>query len=253
MKVTVLTLFPKIVRGFFESSVMAKAVDRGLISYELVDFRDYATDKHRSCDDAPYGGGAGMVLKPEPIAAALNRLNLKESRVIYPSPSGKLFDQAKARDLAREDSLIILCGRYEGVDQRVIDAYIDDEISIGDYVISSGEVASLVLIDAVYRLLDGVINQKSLEEESFEKGILEYPHYTRPEVCKGRGVPEVLLSGHHENIRKWRLQKGLEKTMKNRPDLLQPDRMDAEGWELLKTLRFEAEISKVNKSCDSPD
>lgn len=211
MKITVLTLFPEIIKGFFESSIMAKAVDRGLISYEIVDFRDYATDKHRTCDDAPYGGGAGMVLKPEPIAAALDQLDLKNSRVIYPSPSGILFDQAKARELSREDNLVILCGRYEGVDQRIIDAYIDDEISIGDYVISSGEVASLVLIDGVYRLLDGVINQESLEEESFEKGILEYPHYTRPVVFQEREVPEILLSGHHENIRKWRLRKGLEK------------------------------------------
>jgi tRNA (guanine37-N1)-methyltransferase len=141
-----------------------------------------------------------------------------------------------ARELSEEKSLIILCGRYEGVDQRIIDTYIDDEISIGDYVISSGEIAALVLIDGVYRLLDGVINQESLEEESFEKGILEYPHYTRPVNYKGQEVPEILLSGHHENIRKWRLQKGLEKTRKNRPDLLQPSRIDAEAWNMLKAL-----------------
>lgn len=248
MKITVLTLFPRIIKGFFENSLMAKVVDRGLIAYELVNFRDYATDKHRSCDDAPYGGGAGMVLKADPIAAALNRLDLKNSRVIYPSPSGKPFDQARARDLAREDSLIILCGRYEGIDQRIIDTYVDDEISIGDYVISSGEVAALVLIDAVYRLLNGVINQESLTEESFEQGVLEYPHYTRPEVCGGQGVPEILLSGHHENIRKWRLRKGLEKTMRNRPDLLLSKRMGAEAREMLKAMEAEAGTSKFTES-----
>lgn len=236
MKITVLTLFPDIIKGFFESSIMAKAVDKGLITYELVDFREYTKDKHRTCDDAPYGGGAGMVLKPEPIAAALDQMDLKKSRVIYPSPSGVLFDQAKAREISEEDSLVLICGRYEGLDQRIIDSYVDDEISIGDYVISSGEVASLVLIDAVYRLMDGVINHESLEEESFEKGILEYPHYTRPMSFQDQEVPEILLSGHHENIRKWRLQKGLEKTKKNRPDLLQPNRMDKEAWDLLKAL-----------------
>jgi len=236
MKITVLTLFPEIIRGFFDSSIMAKAVERGLIDYELVDFRDYATDKHRTCDDYPYGGGAGMVLKPEPIGAALDQLDLAGSRVIYPSPSGVLFNQKLARELSQEESLIILCGRYEGVDQRIIDTYIDDEISIGDYVISSGEVAALVLVDGIYRLLDGVINQESLEEESFEKGILEYPHYTRPVNFEGQEVPEILLSGHHENIRKWRLLKGLEKTRKNRPDLLQPSRIDAEAWKMLKAL-----------------
>ena len=177
-----------------------------------------------------------MVLKPEPIGAALDQLDLAGSRVLYPSPSGVLFDQKLARELSEEESLIILCGRYEGVDQRIIDTYIDDEISIGDYVISSGEVAALVLVDGIYRLLDGVINQESLEEESFEKGILEYPHYTRPVNYKGQEVPEILLSGHHENIRKWRLRKGLEKTRKNRPDLLQPNRIDAEAWNMLKAL-----------------
>ena len=236
MKITVLTLFPDIIRGFFESSIMSKAVERGLIEYELVDFREFALDKHRTCDDYPYGGGAGMVLKAEPIAGAFKAMDLEGARVIFPSPSGPLFNQSMARELAGEEHIVLLCGRYEGVDQRIIDEYIDDEISIGDYVISSGEVASLVLIDGIYRLLDGVISSDSLEEESFENGILEYPHYTRPENFNGQGVPEVLLSGHHENIRKWRLRKGLEKTLRNRPDLLESEDFSDEVHEILKDL-----------------
>ena len=222
MKFTVLSLFPEILDVYFKTSIMAKAVEKGLLSYELINFRDFTTDKHRTCDDYPYGGGAGMVLKPEPLAAALESLNLKESgsRVIYPSPSGRLFDQKMAQELSEEKSLVFVCGRYEGLDQRVIDTYIDDEICIGDYILSSGEIASLVLIDGIYRLIEGVINGESLIEESFEGGILEYPLYTRPEVFLGQSVPDVLLSGHHENIRKWRLKMGLQKTLKNRPDLL---------------------------------
>lgn len=236
MKFTVLTLFPEIVDAFFKSSIMGKAVEKGLIQYELVNFRDFALDKHKTCDDYSYGGGAGMVLKAEPIALAFETLDRTNARVILPSPSGRLFDQSMARELAEEESIILLCGRYEGVDQRIIDAYIDDEISIGDYVISSGEVASLVLIDSIYRLLEGVISRESLEEESFEGGILEYPQYTRPEVFQGQKVPDILLSGHHENIRKWRLRKGLEKTIKNRPDLLSNRSFSKETAELLKEL-----------------
>ncbi|MBI9102240.1 MAG: tRNA (guanosine(37)-N1)-methyltransferase TrmD [Spirochaetales bacterium] len=238
MKITVLTLFPEIIKGFFESSIMAKAVTKGLIEYELIDFREFTTDKHRTCDDYPYGGGAGMVLKAEPIARALDSLNLEGARVLFPSPSGPLFTQKKAREFAAEEHIVLLCGRYEGVDQRIIDEYIDDEVSIGDYVISSGEIASLVLIDGVYRLLDGVISSDSLEEESFEGGILEYPHYTRPEIFRDEGVPEVLLSGHHENIRKWRLRKGLEKTKRNRPDLLALRNFSDEVQEILKDLEL---------------
>lgn len=220
MKIDVLSLFPEIVEGFFANSIMAKAVERGKISYSLVNFRDFATDKYRTCDDAPYGGGAGMVIKPEPLGAALESIKAKGKRVIYPSPSGKLLDQAYAEELSREEELVFICGRYEGIDQRIIDLYVDDEISIGDYVISSGEIASLVIIDAVYRLLDGIINEESLREESFTGGLLEYPHYTRPADYCGLSVPDVLLSGHHAQIEQWRNEKRLEKTLKNRPDLL---------------------------------
>jgi len=216
----VLTLFPEIIEGYFSSSIMAKAVDKGLVDYEVVDIRSFAEDRHRTCDDYPYGGGAGMVLKPEPLAKALDSVNGLERRVVYPSPSGVLFNQEYAAELSGSPDLVFICGRYEGIDQRIIDLYVDDEISIGDYVISSGEISTLVIVDAVYRLLEGVINGESLVEESFSDGLLEYPHYTRPAVFRGMEVPEILLSGHHARIREWRREKQLEKTGKNRPDLL---------------------------------
>ena len=223
MKFTILTLFPEIVEGYFKSSIMAKAVEKGIITYQVVDIRSFCLDKYKSCDDYPYGGGAGMVMKTEPLARALDSVNASSIRTIYPSPSGKLFSQKYASALAEEDELVFICGRYEGIDQRIIDSYVDDEICIGDYVISSGEIASLVIVDAVYRLFDGVISRESLEEESFSNGLLEYPQYTRPEVFRGMRVPDVLLSGHHKNIRDWRLMKSLEKTKMNRPDLLGPE------------------------------
>ena len=220
MKFTVLTLFPEILESYFKSSIMAKAVEKALIEYEIVNIRDFALNKHKNCDDYPYGGGAGMVLKPEPLALALDSVGAADKRTLYPSPSGKLFKQDYAADLSGEKELIIICGRYEGIDQRIIDSYVDDEICIGDYILSSGEVAALTVIDCVYRLLDGVISSDSLEEESFSNGLLESPQYTRPEVFREMKVPEVLLSGHHENIKKWRLEKSLEKTENYRPDLL---------------------------------
>lgn len=219
MKFTVLSLFPEITDAFFYSSIMQKALDRGLIEYEAVNIRDYAFNKHSSCDDEPYGGGAGMVLKPEPVSLALDAVKASGKRVIYPSPSGIPLTQALAQQLAAEPELVLISGRYEGLDQRVIDEYVTDEISIGDYVISSGELASLVIIDSVYRLVEGVISSESLKEESFSNGLLEYPHYTRPAEFKGVKVPDILLSGHHANIDAWRDDKRVEKTLENRPDL----------------------------------
>jgi tRNA (guanine37-N1)-methyltransferase len=226
MKYTVVSLFPEIIDAFFATSIMAKAVMHGIVEYRSINIRDYALDKHKTCDDAPYGGGAGMLMLPEPLARALDAAGAGApgKRAIYLSPSGRLFTQDLARELSRETELILVCGRYEGIDQRIIDLYIDDEISIGDYVLSSGETAALVLIDASYRLIDNVISAESLDEESFYGGLLEYPQYTRPEIYdsifgKAR-VPEILLSGHHENIRRWRLRKRIEKTLVNRPDLL---------------------------------
>lgn len=239
MKLSLLTLFPPIIDGYFQQSIMAKAVQNGLIDYQVVDFRDFATDKHRSADDYPYGGGAGMVLKCEPLAAALDSLQATKKRVVFPTPSGRLFDQEYAGTLAGEEELIFICGRYEGVDQRIIDEYVDDEISIGDYVLSSGEIASLVIIDGVYRLLDGVINSQSLTEESYEDGILEYPHYTRPEEFRNISVPPVLLSGHHENIRRWRRKQALAKTRRMRPDLLEHRNMNQEDRVLLSEIEQE--------------
>lgn len=224
MKFHVLTLFPEIVESYFTASIMAKAVERKLVDYSLVNIRDFAFDKHRTCDDLTYGGGAGMLLMPEPVSLALDSVNARHKRVIYLTPSGKPFTQALAKEFSEERELVLLCGRYEGLDQRVIDEYVTDEVSIGDYVMSSGEIASLVVIDCVYRLLDGVISEESLVEESFSDGLLEYPQYTRPAVFRDQAVPDVLLSGHHEHIRLWRLKKRLEKTLKNRPDLIESKR-----------------------------
>jgi len=237
MTFTILSLFPDILNGFFTNSIMAKSIEKGDISYNLIDFRDFTTDKHRTCDDAPYGGGAGMVIKPEPLAHALEEIGAEGKRVIYLSPSGKSFNQKYAEELSVEKELVFICGRYEGIDQRIIDRYVDDEICIGDYVISSGEVAALVVVDAVYRLIDGVINEESLKEESFSNGLLEYPHYTRPYDYCGMTVPDILLSGNHAEIAKWRLIKRLEKTLEYRPDLIDKAELNDNEVDLLNNLK----------------
>ncbi len=238
MNIDILTLFPEMVSGFFTNSIMARAVKAGLVSYNIVDWRQYAEDKHHKCDDSPFGGGAGMVIKPEPLFKALDRIDAMNKRVVYASPSGKRLTQDYARQLSREPELVFICGHYEGIDQRIIDRYVDDEICIGDYVISSGEVATLVIIDAVYRLIDGVITDSSLDEESFTGPLLEYPQYTRPETYCGMSVPDILLSGHHANIEKWRLRKRLEKTLSNRPDLLENASLDDEAGKILKEIKL---------------
>jgi tRNA (guanine37-N1)-methyltransferase len=219
VNIDILTLFPAISQAYFSSSIMARAAERGFVEYRITDIRDFALDKHRTCDDAPYGGGAGMVLKPEPLAGALDACDAGTKRVVYPSPSGRPFTQEYAHELAAEEDLVFICGRYEGIDQRIIDLYVDDELCIGDYVMSSGELAALVIIDTVYRLLEGVITDDSLKEESFRDGLLEYPHYTRPMSFRGLPVPDILLSGHHAEIDRWRHKKRVEKTRENRPDL----------------------------------
>jgi len=246
MKIIVLTLFPEILRGFFESSIMAKAVAKGLLSYELVDIRDYATDKHHKCDDLVFGGGAGMLMLPGPLGQALEAAGAREARTVYVSPSGRLLNQAYARDLAKEEKLILICGRYEGIDQRIIDEYVDDEVSIGDYVLSSGEVAALVLVDALYRLIPGVISGESLEEESFSgpegTSLLEYPQFTRPAKYGTLQVPEVLISGHHAKIARWRLKARIEKTLAYRPELLAAEALPEEVRGLLKEIISEGGI-----------
>lgn len=238
MNIDILTLFPEMVSGFFSNSIMARAVSDGLVSYNLVNWRDFTTDRHHKCDDSPFGGGAGMVIKPEPLFKALDLLDAMNKRVIYASPSGKRFTQDYARELSLEQNLVFICGHYEGIDQRIIDRYVDDEICIGDYVISSGEVATLVIIDAVYRLINGVITDSSLKEESFTGPLLEYPQYTRPETYCGMSVPSVLLSGHHSNIEKWRLRKRLEKTLENRSELLENVLFDKQTSKILDEIKL---------------
>ncbi|MBD5410427.1 MAG: tRNA (guanosine(37)-N1)-methyltransferase TrmD [Treponema sp.] len=252
MKFTVLTLFPEILKAYFENSIMAKAVEKGIIAYELVNIRDFALDKHHKCDDAPYGGGAGQLMLAEPLSLALESVKAKRKRVIYLTPSGMPFTQKRAKELSCEDELIFICGRYEGIDQRIIDYYVDDEISIGDYVMSSGEVAAEVMIDTIYRLVDGVISSESLVEESHSDGLLEYPQYTRPEVFNGMTVPEVLRSGNHENIRKWRLKKRLEKTLRNRPEMIlrarQLNELSLEAEKMIEEITEQAHALKHIKN-----
>jgi tRNA (guanine37-N1)-methyltransferase len=238
---TILTLFPEAFEGFLRSSILARAIERGLVGVRLVDIRDFALDRHRVCDDAAYGGGPGMVMKPEPIAAAIESVGAPPRRVIYLTPAGRPYSQRIAAELAAEREVILLCGRYEGVDQRVIDAFVTDEVSVGDYVLSGGEVAAMVVVDSVSRLVSGVITSGSLEEESFSRGLLEYPQYTRPEVFRGMRVPEILLSGHHERIRRWRLERSVEKTVRNRPELLASDELPQEVKEVLRDLKREGD------------
>ena len=251
MKFTVLTLFPEIPRAYFESSIMAKAVEKGIIAYDLVNIRDFALDKHKKCDDAPYGGGAGQLMMTEPLGLALDSVKAKRKRVIYVTPGGEPFTQKKAYELSREDELVFICGRYEGIDQRIIDYYVDDEVSIGDYVMSSGEVAATVMVDTIYRLVDGVISSESLVEESYSDGLLEYPQYTRPDVYKGMKVPEVLLSGNHENIRKWRLKKRIEKTLRNRPDMIwtakQSGHLSLEAKKMIEEITEQTSVKNLKK------
>jgi tRNA (guanine-N1)-methyltransferase len=231
--IDIVTLFPEMVTPFFTNSIMAKAVEKGIVSYTVTNFRDFAHDAHRTCDDIPYGGGAGMVIKCNPISEALDSIGAKGKRVVFPTPSGKLFRQKDAEVLSKEENLVFICGHYEGLDQRIIDEYVDDEFSIGDYVISSGEMSSLVIIDAVYRLIDGVIAAESLEDESFSTDLLEYPQYTRPERYCNNFVPRVLLSGNHKKIATWRDLRRIQKTMQNRPDLLSVASLDTERRKLL--------------------
>ena len=234
MKFTILTLFPEAFSGYLGSSIFGKAAADGRVSVELIDFRTFATDSHRTCDDAPYGGGPGMLLKPEPLFGALESVKARCKRVVLTSPSGSRFDQAYARRLAQLREIVVVCGHYEGVDQRVIDRYVSDEVSIGDYVLFSGEVAAMVLMDAVTRLV-GIVKQNSLLEESFENGLLEYPQYTRPWRIEDMEVPHVLRSGNHALIRKWRLRKSLEKTRAVRPDLLASRELSDEERTLLES------------------
>jgi tRNA (guanine37-N1)-methyltransferase len=236
MIIDILTIFPGMVAGPITESIIGKAIDRKLIDIRLINIRDYAADPHRTTDDRPFGGGSGMVMKPEPLVAAIGnvRENDPAARVILLSPQGKLFDQGIAFELSRLNHICLVCGRYEGVDERIRNHYVDDEISIGDYVLTGGELPALVIVDAVARLLPGVLgSNESLSEESFITGLLEYPHYTRPEIFENHRVPDILLSGNHGAIRRWRRQQALIRTWQRRPDLLEKNQLSREDEELL--------------------
>ena len=223
MKFDVLTLFPEMFDSL-NQSIIGKAIENDLIDINLVNIRDFSKDKHKKVDDTPYGGGAGMVIRPDVVYDAYNSVKTEDAKLIYMSPQGKVLKQKKVVDLSKEKHLILLCGHYEGIDQRVLDEIVDEEISIGDYVLTGGELPAMVLIDSVCRYVEGVISQESTNEESFSNNLLEYPQYTRPEIFNGVKVPDVLVSGHHENIRKWREEKSLEITKNKRPDLLEKSR-----------------------------
>ena len=231
MRFDVLTLFPEMFEPV-RTSIIGRAIKQNIIELNLINFREFSTDKQRHVDDCPYGGGAGMVIKPEPVYAAyksiVDKLEYKP-KVIYLSPQGKVFNQNMAKSLAKESHLILLCGHYEGIDQRLIDEIVDEEVSIGDYVLTGGELPAMVMIDAISRNVSGVLNDESVEDESFSDGYLEYPQYTRPEVFLGKRVPEVLLSGHHANIEKWRREKSIENTRTKRPDLIKEERSNQNG------------------------
>lgn len=219
MKFNVLTLFPEMFSALDES-IIGRGKEKGLIDINLINIRDFSKNKHKKVDDTPYGGGAGMVMEPTVVYDAYCSVKEPNAKVIYMSPQGKTLNQQMVQDLAKEENIILLCGHYEGIDQRVIDEIVDEEISIGDYVLTGGELPAMVLIDSVSRYVEGVLKEDSIQEESFTNGLLEYPQYTRPEIFLGKRVPEVLLSGHHENIKEWRKNQSIINTFLKRPDLL---------------------------------
>ena len=240
MKFHVLTLFPEMIRQGFGTSVTGRAMKKGLIELNAVDIREYSKDKHKHVDDYPYGGGAGMVMQPEPIELAYEDIakNMqKKPRVIYVTPQGSVFRQSLAKEFAKEDELVFLCGHYEGVDERILEEIVTDYVSIGDYVLTGGELPALVMMDAISRLVPGVLNNEdSSEFESFHDNLLEHPHYTRPVEYHGKRVPDVLLSGHHENIDRWRREQSLKRTLERRPDLLETAVLTSKDLEYLQSL-----------------
>lgn len=245
MKFDIVTIFPRLVAGAMAEGIVARARARGVLDVAVHDLRDFTADRHRVVDDTPFGGGPGMVLKPEPFFRAVEAIATTRGApdaVVLPSPQGRRFTHAEAARLAGLGHLVVLCGRYEGVDERVREALATEEISIGDYVLSGGELPALVILDAVARLLPGVVGDpESVQADSFVRGLLDYPHYTRPAEYRGWKVPEVLLSGHHAEIRRWRTRQALARTLDRRPDLLDESRLDAEERRLLHELLKERE------------
>ncbi len=242
MRIDVVTIFPEVFPGPLGAGVLGRAQERGLLDLGVWDLRTFTADRHRTVDDTPYGGGAGMVMKPEPFVRAVDTIRAARpgaaGPVLLTSPQGALFSQARAHALARLSHLVILCGRYEGVDERVVDVLEAEEVSIGDYVLSGGELAAMVIIEAVIRTLPGVVGDAaSVAADSFSTGILDYPQYARPAEFRGHAVPEVLLSGHHEEIRRWRKYQALRRTLERRPDLLNEAVLDDEARAFLSDLR----------------
>lgn len=248
MKFDVLTLFPEMF-DILNESIIGRAKEKGLINVNLINIRDFSKNKHKKVDDTPYGGGAGMVIQPDVVYDAYKSVisNIEntdkvekstKARVIYMSPQGKKLDQQKVEELSKQEHLILLCGHYEGIDQRVLDNIVDEEISIGDYVLTGGELPAMVLIDSVSRYVEGVLKDGSITEESFSQGLLEYPQYTRPEIFKGQQVPEVLRSGNHQMIDKWRREQSLKRTLEKRPDLLEKVDLSDEDKKILEKIKM---------------
>lgn len=237
MMFDILTIFPDMFSSFLSESILGKAIERGQIEIRIHDIRDFATDRHRMTDDYPYGGGAGMVMKPEPIFRAVEEIKKKrpEAKVVLLTPQGETFRQSMAAEMAGWESLVLICGRYEGVDERVVESLVDYEISIGDYVMNGGEVPAMVIVETVSRLLPGVVgSEESTMQDSFVEHLLDYPHYTRPAEYRGMKVPEILLSGHHDNIAAWRRRQALVRTAQRRPDLLGKATLSEEDKKILK-------------------
>lgn len=240
MQFDVLTLFPEMF-DTLNTSIIGKAREKGLININLINIRDFSKDKHNKVDDTPYGGGAGMVIKPDVVYDAYKSVKDDNTKVIYMSPKGKKLNQNKVEELSKEKHLILLCGHYEGIDQRVLDMIVDEEISIGDYVLTGGEIPAMVLIDSVSRYIDGVLKDDSTKEESFSQGLLEYPQYTRPEVFEGRKVPDVLLSGHHKKIDQWRKKQSLKQTLTKRSDLLDNIQLSDEDRIVIEEIKMKCQ------------
>ena len=236
MKFDVLTLFSEMFEPI-KQSIIGKAEEKKLIDINLINIRDFSKNKHKKVDDTPYGGGAGMVMQADVVYDAYNSIKDENAKVIYLTPQGKVLNQKKVEELSKQEHLILLCGHYEGIDQRVIDKIVDEEISIGDYVLTGGELPAMVLIDSVSRYVDGVLSKGSTSEESFSQGILEYPQYTRPETFEGVKVPEILLSGHHKNINKWRRWEALKNTYLKRPELLENVELSDEDKEIINNIK----------------
>ena len=249
MNFHVLTLFPEMIENGMNTSITGRAITKGLLTLEAVNIRDYAFNKHQKVDDYTYGGGAGMLMQAEPVYLAYEAIanrTAKKPRVVYLTPQGQVFNQAMAREMAQEEDLVFLCGHYEGIDERVLEEIVTDYVSIGDYVLTGGELPAMVMMDSISRMVPGVLNnQESGETESFAGNLLEYPQYTRPEVYQGMRVPEVLLSGHHKNIETWRRRQSIKRTLERRPDLLEEANLSKKERQYLAELIQEEETAKT--------